>query len=257
MSPSHLKKESLVDQVRTDIANHDRGQRKPSIKAKQRSGTQQASPEAWLFNNRWPQLAQPRTIIDVGVGRGTSNLYQAYPSAYYLLIEPVEEFSFNIKNILRRHKGLWIRAAASSVPGKQTFFVNNKFFQISSFFANTNNAALADELEAREVDVVRLDQLVESLGLAGPYIIKTDTEGFDLEVLEGAGKLLQQTTFVISECRADSDLTGPTLNNIIKFLFSNNFEIVDLLDLKWEKNGRLRWANIVFVNQTHLSALPR
>src|SRR5262245_52875429 len=34
----------------------------------------------------------PRTVIDVGVARGTDDLYEAFPDAKHLLIEPLGEF---------------------------------------------------------------------------------------------------------------------------------------------------------------------
>jgi hypothetical protein len=48
---------------------------------------------------------QPETIIDVGVARGTIDIYDAYPDAYYVLIEPVEEFKPDLVDLLKRLKG--------------------------------------------------------------------------------------------------------------------------------------------------------
>jgi 16S rRNA G527 N7-methylase RsmG len=37
------------------------------------------------------RICQPKTVIDVGVGRGTPWLYQAYPTAKFILVEPLRD----------------------------------------------------------------------------------------------------------------------------------------------------------------------
>ena len=41
----------------------------------------------------------PQTVVDVGVGHGTSFLYEAFPDANFMLVEPLVEFEEKMKNI--------------------------------------------------------------------------------------------------------------------------------------------------------------
>src|SRR4051812_47949555 len=43
--------------------------------------------------------AQPATVIDVGVGIGTFALYEAFPEATHVLVEPLSEFKDDIARI--------------------------------------------------------------------------------------------------------------------------------------------------------------
>ena len=47
----------------------------------------------------------PNIVIDVGVAKGTFALYEAFPNAYHLLVEPLEEFEDDIISILKKYKG--------------------------------------------------------------------------------------------------------------------------------------------------------
>lgn len=207
-----------------------------------------ARPSAWFINSRRPDLPLPRTVVDVGVGRGTVDLYRAYPRAFHLLVEPLEEFKDPIKSILQSYEGIWVKTAASNTSGPRALHVNRTTPTNSTFAQPTPD--LGNEcIERRVVQTARLDHLIGERKLPGPFAIKTDTEGHDLEALEGAGDLLKETIFVIAECRLDSRFGRANLNEIVKFLHGRSFNIADILEIKWEKDdGRLRWANIAFVN---------
>ena len=38
----------------------------------------------------------PETVIDVGAGEGTFEIYETFPDAYHLLIEPLEEHTASL-----------------------------------------------------------------------------------------------------------------------------------------------------------------
>src|SRR6185437_10394420 len=63
---------------------------------------------------------RPATIIDVGVAEGTPDLYEAFPKAYLMLIEPVAEFFGDITQILAARPGVHVPAALGNEPGERT-----------------------------------------------------------------------------------------------------------------------------------------
>ncbi len=254
--------EQLVEVVRTKLVGQLDKQQKQLLDSLRNvlfpGFTMSAPAGAWFLNSSRPEFPLPNTVIDVGVGRGTSPLYQAYPLAYHLLIEPIEDFSPDIERILTRYNGAWARVGASNVRRRGTVFMDKKLPSMSSLSQKRYEEARGVNFERREVELVPLDQLVAERTLAGPYVIKTDVEGHDLEVLEGASQLLDHTLFVISECRADSDFTEPTLDKIVKFLHARSFNIVGILDVRFEKDdSRLRYANLAFANDGYASAVAK
>ena len=64
----------------------------------------------------------PRTVVDVGAGRGTPQLYQAFPEAYHFLVEPLTEYEFDLRKALEPYQGEYIFAAAGAT--NTTAFIN-------------------------------------------------------------------------------------------------------------------------------------
>ena len=61
----------------------------------------------------------PETIVDVGVGYGTPNLYEIFPNSYYALIEPLKEFEPSLQDILKTYKGEYFLTAVGARDEKQ------------------------------------------------------------------------------------------------------------------------------------------
>ena len=51
----------------------------------------------------------------------------------------------------------------------------------------------------RQVPIITVDQACSDRNLKGPYLIKVDVQGAELQVLAGASRTLQQTEAVILE----------------------------------------------------------
>jgi hypothetical protein len=66
----------------------------------------------------------PATLIDVGVAYGTGQLYEAFPEAYLVLVEPLAEFESNLKRIVAERTGEYVQAAAGSSNGSAQLHVN-------------------------------------------------------------------------------------------------------------------------------------
>jgi FkbM family methyltransferase len=176
----------------------------------------------------------PRTVIDVGVGAGTPHLYRAFPDAYHVLVEPLREWEPALQRVLENYRGEYVLAAAGAAPGAVTITVDTSALQISSIKKRWHRGEL---LEDREVEVVTLDALLEERGWHGPFGLKVDTEGFEVEVIEGATKLLEETEFVIAEVSVAPIFEGGyTFAEFVALMDSRGFRLCDVLD--GEKNPR-------------------
>ena len=133
---------------------------------------------------------QPATVIDVGVAFETNELYSKFPDASVLLIEPLAEFEFFLRDICNRHKAQYVLAAAGPKSGSTTLHVHPDLYGSSIF--NEVEGSVVDGVP-RQVPVVTLDEVCEKRALTGPYLIKVDVQGAELEVLAGARRTLQKT----------------------------------------------------------------
>ena len=66
----------------------------------------------------------PKVVFDVGVGPGTPDLYDAFPDARLVLVEPLEEWRRNFEWVERARQTDTILAAAGSAPGEIEIFVH-------------------------------------------------------------------------------------------------------------------------------------
>jgi FkbM family methyltransferase len=181
----------------------------------------------------------PATVIDVGVAWGTDDLYEAFPRAAFCLIEPVAEFEPEIKTLARKYSVEYVISAAGSEAGELTLNLHADPRQSTILARNA--------VEQRKVSVVTLDSLW--MDKPGPILLKVDTEGQELRVLEGAVGILQKASLVILEARLISYADGlPEFAEVVAFMASRGFHLYDLLDGGYRPlDGALEIMDLVFV----------
>lgn len=199
---------------------------------------------------------RPRTVIDVGVAWGTEDLYEAFPSARHLLIEAIAEFEPQIRKAAARFDHELVIAAASSKEGEITINVQptmswSSIFQpLPQFPANSR---------PRQVRTVRVDTLCEQRGLVGPYLLKVDVEGAELEVLAGATGILAQTEVIVLEVMFPEEYENvPSFAEIIRRMDELGYAVYDLFDLRTASPEKLLYqSDVVFVQRaSRLRMLP-
>ena len=85
------------------------------------------------------------------------------------------------------------------------------------------------------VPVRRLDEVLE---LPGELILKSDTQGYDLEVLNGASGLLDRVVAIIVELPIRPVYEGaPVIDELIRRLDSDGFELLGLFPLSHDSDG--------------------
>ncbi|MEB3220557.1 MAG: FkbM family methyltransferase [Candidatus Sericytochromatia bacterium] len=134
-----------------------------------------------------------RTFIDVGanVGEWTAHLLGAAGRPLQgVLVEPGAEAAARLRARFADQPGLTVVEAAASDEAHPavTFHEEPGAGETSSLVAG---ASRADSL-ARQVEAVTLDALVAAQGWPAVDLLKIDTEGHDLRVLQGARQLLAE-----------------------------------------------------------------
>lgn len=187
----------------------------------------------------------PRTVVDVGAGRGTPQLYEAFPEAYHFLVEPLSEYESDLRKVLEPYRGEYIFAAAGATNTRALINVESRPM-MSSFLARTNLTSTGKQVEKREVAVKTLDTLIEEYGFEPPFGLKIDTEGFEDQVIRGATNFLRRTEFVIAEVSlAERFVDSYTLAEFTELMDENDFFLWDVLGV-----SGLRFLDVTFVRRS-------
>ena len=147
------------------------------------------------------QLGDPRTVIDIGVGRGTNNLYRAFPDKEFILFEPLQDFKPYIDKISKKYNCGVFYMAVGSKKGNVKIQVNPNRPTKTSFKTRTEETrSKATVLETRTIKMTTLDDFYrKNQGIKKPVLLKIDTEGYEMEVIKGANKFLKIVDTVIAE----------------------------------------------------------
>jgi FkbM family methyltransferase len=177
-------------------------------------------------NLRSPGLS-PATIIDVGVAGGTGGLYEAFPDAHLVLIEPLVEFREALDALVAKYGGEYLLTAVGEAEGNSTIHIH-RTRSLSSVMTGIRGEQV---VERREIPVTTLDKLVAERGWQAPFGLKLDVEGYERFVIQGAGAMLEATQFVIAELSISPRFEDDwTIGQFFELMRSHGFEVADILD---------------------------
>jgi FkbM family methyltransferase len=183
----------------------------------------------------------PSTIIDIGAASGTwtKRAMEIWPNSRYILFEPLEERRAELELLKNQNKDVHIYQA---LAGKEKGAIN---FTVSP---DLDGSGVYDESEnaenLRRVDVMTIDQAVNETNATGPFLIKLDTHGFELPILEGATKTLNATELLIVEVYGFKISPHALLFwEICGYLDKLNLRVVDMVDLMRRKSDQAFWQS--------------
>jgi FkbM family methyltransferase len=190
----------------------------------------------------------PNDVFDVGVGPGTPELYEAFPDARLVLIEPLEEWKSQFEWVERQRDTDTIFAAAGSTPGEVEIFVHRAPW-CSSIFGRLRGEDT--DGTRRSVPVVRLDDIAVERELVGPFVVKVDVEGAELEVLSGALEVLRATELALLEVSLFEFIPGaPQFHDVVSWMHDHGFVVADVYDAHNRLlDGALARMDVAFVQE--------
>jgi FkbM family methyltransferase len=105
--------------------------------------------------------------------------------------------------------------------------VQSKYYKLKSLILNfgTNDIFFDEE----KVQVEKIDNFLNQKKINTIHILKIDTEGFELNVLEGAKEALRKTKIIIIELARHDMYLNYDPKKIENFLIVNNFALVKSL----------------------------
>jgi len=159
------------------------------------------------------------------VAWGTPELYDNFPESYFILVEAVPYFERYLKGILKKHRGEYIlKGVADRWERKKIFFNNSSGLAMAG--TNILEGAKSGALEF-DIEIDRLDALIDPECLDVPILLKLDVQGADLRALKGARTLLSACEMVIAE----ASLFNPNnlVSDIIAYMKQRGFVLYEVL----------------------------
>jgi FkbM family methyltransferase len=186
------------------------------------------------------------TIIDIGAsdGQWAQMASEWFPHQHYLLVEaqPVHDTALKAYASTRPQVQVCM-AAAGSQPGEIHFDATDPYGGIASPTPFPENNIV--------VPVTTLDHEVKNRVLPGPFLIKFDTHGFEVPILEGAAEVVKQTAVIIMECynfKISPDCI--LFYEMCAYLAKQGFRCVDMADVVHREQDRALWQmDMVFVKE--------
>lgn len=196
----------------------------------------------------------PATVIDVGAAYGTftSQCFNLFPDAYYVLLEPLEEYKPFLEAVAAsKPRAEYIVAAAHVKTGETIINVHPDLVGSSLYLededSNVNGVP-------RTVPTVALDSLMKCNSMKPPFLLKIDVQGAELDVLMGAQETLQGADLVLLEVSFfEFFKSGPQFFDVLEFMNSRGFVAYDVAGLQYRPlDNALSQVDMAFVKERGL-----
>ncbi len=206
----------------------------------------------------------PATVIDVGAAYGTFALkcHRIFPNARYILIEPLEEYKTRLERVTKTiPRSEYVASAATARQSEVSINVHPDLVGSSLYLENEDSDVNG---MPRRVMADTIDNFCKNGNAVGPYLIKVDVQGGELEVLSGGKEILRETEYAILEVSLfQFFIGGPQFYEVVHYMKSCGFVVYDIFDLQYRPfDGAVSQVDIAFVREEgrfrnhHIYATP-
>ncbi len=164
----------------------------------------------------WKQLSKLPdidTLIDIGIGAyGTEDIYNRFPKAKLILIDPLEEAKAYAEKLAKKRDVLFFCNALGRQDGVEKELKVQKDSGKTSFLEISEINMKDEYTEIKKIKINKLDTVLKDQKGLGKVGIKIDVEGYELDVVLGAEQTLKNAKFIIAEVRHNHE----SLKNVYK-----------------------------------------
>jgi FkbM family methyltransferase len=202
------------------------------------------------------QHAAPR-ILDVGANSGQwlASIKQTFPGAQVHCYEPdARAFAQLQLNAQQFDQVECIQSALGREPGVMKFFRNTDSVTSSLLQPATQKRVLpyAEKLvpmDAVQVEVRTVESELSRLNVSRLHLLKTDCQGFDLNVLEGAERVIKDggIELIATEALFHAEYEGQAwFYEILAWLSARGFALIGIYDILHDDRGRALFGDALF-----------
>jgi FkbM family methyltransferase len=141
-----------------------------------------------------PRAGDIGTVIDIGAstGRWSALAMPYFPHARFVGVDPLAEREPDLKRLKARAPRFdYVLCAAGATDGGTVPMAVGADLD-GSTVGGSDGAV-------RQVPLHSIDGIVRMKGCPGPYLLKFDTHGFEVPILDGAAETLKTTRYIVME----------------------------------------------------------
>lgn len=195
----------------------------------------------------------PEVVFDVGanVGQSAAGYLEAFPGATIHCFEPV---AATFEELRERFAGvqrvICARCALGATSRAATIAVGGGSTQSSLVAESPHVGELREPVQVRTLDDVCQERTIAHIDL-----LKIDTEGFDLEVLRGAHRMLEDQAISLVEVEAGMNPENPVhvpFEKLKAHLEAAGYRLFGIYEQKEEwptLEPHLRRTNLLFISR--------
>tara|TARA_B100000963_G_scaffold294698_1_gene265412 strand:+ start:30920 stop:31558 length:639 start_codon:yes stop_codon:yes gene_type:complete len=186
----------------------------------------------------WKQLSKLPdidTLIDIGIGAyGTEDIYNRFPKAKLILIDPLEEAKAYAEKLAKKRDVLFFCNALGRQDGVEKELKVQKDSGKTSFLEISEINMKDEYTEIKKIKINKLDTVLKDQKGLGKVGIKIDVEGYELDVVLGAEQTLKNAKFIIAEVRHNHESLKNVykLHEFMNLMTKNKFVLTIILTAK-------------------------
>jgi FkbM family methyltransferase len=168
------------------------------------------------------------TVYDIGACTGSWSMnmrYSLLPNAKFYLFEANPDYE---KDLQGRNMPYFMTVLSNPERGEVEFY-NGKNTG-DSYYKETTK--IYDEMSCIKLKTQTLDNLIQEHNLPTPQFIKLDTQGSELDILDGAKTILGKTEFILTEMPiVEYNKGAPKFSDYVDAMRVNDYVPIDIIDI--------------------------
>lgn len=192
---------------------------------------------------------EPRVVYDIGAHHGnwTKATRECLPSSDFLLFEANPDNAAHLQTVGSRY---FIAVLSDEEGVQREFYIpRNAATTGASLYKEQTVHYVGENLQVLELTTRRLDRLSAQHQLPTPDLIKLDVQGAELDVLRGAGSLLEKCTALIVELSlVQANEGAPLAADIMAGIKELGFNSVDVCKVRRSRLGNAVQMDLLFAN---------
>lgn len=190
-------------------------------------------------------------LFDVGgnVGQTVEAFQDILPEADIHSFEPSDAAFPTLEERHGANKKIFLnKVAIGSKIETKLFFENSQ--SVMSSFLPLGEDGWGKVVTKKKLNIISLDAYCQRKNIGYISVLKTDAQGFDLEVLKGTQHLISNNKvqlILIEVTFAKLYQDSPSFSEIYQYLIKNNYKLVTFYKIHYQNNFAC-WTDALFIN---------